>query len=154
MSERGVKEATHTEPLWRDRANFIIASLVDLEDGVGREQLWARQIGPFEFEISCIPFFAYDLALGDIVRTSADYVVQEVIRRSGRYVFRVWLGGSSIDKDWLAQELVRLGGQLEWSSTHLLAVDAPDEATAARISSFLADLQERGELVYETGRTG
>jgi hypothetical protein len=37
------------------------------------EQLWARQVGDRRFEICCIPFFVYDMALGDVVETDANH---------------------------------------------------------------------------------
>ena len=56
--------AIHLEPAWRARANFIIAAEIG---GTAlrpeREQLWARQTDEFCFELCCIPFFVYDLAL-------------------------------------------------------------------------------------------
>jgi hypothetical protein len=40
---------------------------------VTTEQLWARQVGDRHFELCCIPYFVYDLALGDVVEIDADY---------------------------------------------------------------------------------
>ena len=62
--------AIHLNPAWRDRANFIAFVSIELDEpGERWEQLWARQIANNLFEICCIPFFAYDLALGDQVDT-------------------------------------------------------------------------------------
>ena len=41
------------------------------------------------FEVCCIPFFLYDVSLGDVVATNPDYVLDRVVRASGRYTFRV-----------------------------------------------------------------
>ena len=57
----------------------------------------------------CIPFFVFDLALGDVVATSPregrKYVVDKVVEPSGRYVFRVWFGESFQPRDEIASEL-------------------------------------------------
>lgn len=55
------------------------------------EQLWTRRVGDDRFELCCIPFFAYDMALGDVVRAEAatGYVIQSVVQRSGNGVVRV-----------------------------------------------------------------
>ena len=54
-----------------------------------------RTLGKFgdtEFEVCCIPLLLYDISLGDIVATDADYLLDRVVRPSGRYTFRVWFG--------------------------------------------------------------
>ena len=88
--------AVHQAPIWREHADFIITAALDK----GRwEQLWARQIEPTLFEICCVPFFVYDLALADHVETAPmlekEYVVTRVVKRSGRQVFRVWFGDTT-----------------------------------------------------------
>lgn len=148
----------HSEPAWRERSNFIINAELGEEDLPRRfEQLWARQVGDDRFEICCIPFFLFDMALGDVVATAPKedrtYVVDRVVERSGRYVFRVWFGESFHPRNEITEELTRLGALLEWSSVNLLAVDASDEAHAQRIADFLHGRQQLGQLLYETGKS-
>lgn len=161
MSERSAADqefVVHSEPVWRERSNFIINAELAEEDLPNRfEQLWARQVGDDRFEICCIPFFLFDVALGDVVATSPKedrkYVLDHVVERSGRYVFRVWFGESFHPRDEIAEELGRLGALVEWSSVNLLAVDATDEPHAQKIADFLQERQDRGQLLYETGRS-
>jgi uncharacterized protein DUF4265 len=144
-------DAVHEAPAWRERANFIVGAPLPEE---GRaEQLWARQLGDERFEICCIPFFVYDLALGDVVETDADYDVVRVLERSGRFVFRVWFGDAFHPRQEVADELAGLGALLEWSSANLLAVDAADAAQAQEIADYLAEQERAGRLTYETGRS-
>lgn len=143
-------EITHPSPVWKERADFIIG--VQLDDG-GSEQLWARQLDAFRFEICCIPFFAYDLALGDVVETTERFELTRVLEPSGRYVFRVWLGDSNLSGDAVANELVEIGGVVEWSSANLLAIDASSEDLAQRIAKYLHEREHEGQLTYETGRS-
>lgn len=146
-------DAIHLNPVWRDRANFIIAAEFTMEPtDVKTEQLWARRVGVDVFEICCIPFFLYDVALGDIVETDGDWLVRDVVKPSGRYVFRVWFGDTFYPRDEVAVGLEDLGALLEWSSPDLLAVDAVDEEHAKVLSGFLLDRQDRDELIYETGK--
>jgi hypothetical protein len=146
------REAVHEEPVWRDRANFIIAAEIAGESEVKTEQLWARQVDEHRFEISCIPFFVYDLALGDVVETDGGYIVRRVVEPSGRFVFRVWFGESFHPRDEIADEIKALGSLIEWSSPNLLAVDAVDKEHAEMVAGFLAEREREGQLVYETGR--
>lgn len=148
----------HEEPVWRDRSNFIInAELLEKDRPRRFEQLFARQVSEDRFEICCIPFLLYDVALGDVVTTSPKeerkYVVTRVVEPSGRYVFRVWFGESFHPRDEVADELKALGALLEWSSRNLLAVDAVSQEHAQKVADFLAEREKAGQLVYETGRS-
>ena len=120
---------THDDPVWRERSNFIIHAELPERDG-RMEQLWARQISECTFEVCCIPFFIFDVALGDIVETAPaggkKYVLSSVVTSSGRYVFRVWFGESFHPRYEVAAELMALGALVEWSSVNLLAADAAD----------------------------
>ena len=142
-------DAVHAAPIWRDRSDFVVGAR--LEESGRTEQMWARRIGTSTFEICCIPFFVYDLALGDVVRTDEKYEIVRVVERSGRTVFRLWFGTSSFSRDEIAEVLRQLGALLEWSSLNLLAVDAADSAVAQTIADYLQLHQSLGHLRYETG---
>jgi hypothetical protein len=148
----------HQDPVWRERSNFIINAELPEKDRPRRfEQLFARRVGDDRFEVCCIPFALYDVALGDIVATAPKgdrkYVLKEVAEPSGRYVFRVWFGESFHPRDEVAQELKALGSLTEWSSRNLLAVDAVDLEHAQLVADFLVEREKAGHLVYETGRS-
>jgi hypothetical protein len=152
--------AVHLSPVWRERANFIIvARITDDELPHAWEQLWARQIDHSRFEICCIPFFLYDIALGDEVETAdqegKNYVVQRVLKDSGHYTFRVWFGSSSSPAalNDVIEKVAKLGCALEWSSKSLLGVDAESSEAAQKLANFLDEREQLGELFYETGRT-
>jgi hypothetical protein len=148
----------HLEPAWRDKSDFIIDA--KLEDGMPRawEQLWAKQIGPRQFEICCIPFFLYDLGLGDLVETGPpgdeEYVMRRLIRSAGHQTFRVWFKGTpdpTVRQEVLS-ELGRLGCLLEWSSENLLAIDAATNEIAKSLGGFLSARHQASRLVYEAAR--
>ena len=145
----------HPEPVWRDRADCLIKAKIDPEVGQLEywEQLWARTLGHDEFEICCIPFFLYDVALGDVVQTDASYEFARVVEPSGRFVFRAWFGDSFHPRQEIADQLGDIGALLEWSSTNLLAVDAADAQEAQVVADFLSYQEDRGHLKYETGRS-
>ncbi len=148
-----VREAVHEDPVWRDRSDFIIAASIDPgSTGVTTEQLWARRIDDEHHEICCIPFFVYDLALGDTVEVDADHLVTRVVEPSGRYVFRVHFNRPDQPRAEVIERLSDLGVLVEWSSRSLVAVDARDEEHAQQVADFLQEREDRGHLVYETGR--
>lgn len=140
----------HADPVWRDRSNFIIKAALP-EDG-RTEQLWARQVADHRFGLCCIPFFLYDMALGDVVETDRQYQVTRVVEPSGRYVFRIWFGDSHHPQDEIVAAVVALGAQVERSSAHLLAVDAENAVVAKAAADLLQSHEDQQHLMYETGR--
>ena len=150
-----MREAVHASPVWRDRSNFVIGATVDpAGTDVTSEQLWARKSDDGTFEVCCIPFFAYDLALGDRVLVDDEYNVVRVVWPSGRYVFRVYLDQDQQRdaprlEDWLrSHDLL-----FEWSSASLVSIDAPDLPSAQALGAALLEREQRGELLMETGRS-
>ena len=146
------REAAHREPVWRARSNFVIAAQVPDGGDTEAEQLWARQVAEHRFEVCCIPFFVFDIALGDVVETDDDYLVRRVVESSRRSVFRVWFGQSFHPRSEVAEELTGLGALLEWSSANLVAVDAAGSRAGA-VKSFLEQRQRLGQLLFDTGKS-
>ncbi len=146
----------HHEPVWRDRSDFIINAALTEADRF--EQLWCRRVTSNSFELCCIPFFLYNVALGDIVETQTlagrAYVVTRVIASSGRYVFRVHFDESMRrNQEQVVDTLESMSSLVEWSSGSLLAVDARDSEHAQQIADYLWAAEDQGLLVYETGKT-
>lgn len=111
-----MKIAAHSNPVRRPVPSFMLrASLDDIEGEENYEQLWTKRVGDDRFEVSCIPFFVYDLALGDIVRADAGtgYVIQSVEHRSGNGVVRIAVKRRE-DVDSVHLRLHDLLGRLEY----------------------------------------
>ncbi|MFO0759127.1 MAG: DUF4265 domain-containing protein [Byssovorax sp.] len=150
--------ATHDSPAWIDRANFLIVADLSDHGMKGRtEQIWARKIDADKFEVCCIPFFTYGIALGDVVVVSLGeermYTIERVVENSGRRVYRLWLKGvgeserATIEKFLCDQSLL-----FERYSANLLSIDAPKSLdTIERIQSFLRDFSERTGAPVENG---
>lgn len=151
----------HENPAWGERANFIIDARIDVSDVPTRlkwEQLWARQLAENRFQICCIPFFLYDLALGDEVETGLEgedrYVFKRVVKQSGHHTFRAWFHHSTARAK-VEEELQHIGCLMEtrWSGSELLAIDAASESVARRVANLLYKREQLHQLGYETGRT-
>jgi len=147
----------HLSPVRRERSNFIIRADIREEGSPRRfEQLWVRKLEETRFEICCIPFFVYDLALGDEVEAgSRAYVIERVVKPSGGYTFRAWFGDSRHvgARDELIGILGELACEFEWYSEKLLAVHAADDDRARQLADLLHEREQLGHLTYETGRT-
>lgn len=142
--------SVHPDPVWRHRSNHIIAA--DLPEAGRAEQLWARQVAKYRFELCCIPFFLYNVALGDVVETDQTYRITKMIAPSGRFAFRAWFGESAHPQGRIIDELVALGALIERSSANLIAIDAADATAAEAVAGFLKAHEDRRHLIYETGR--
>jgi hypothetical protein len=139
----------HMSPVWRAASNYIIRADI-AKEGLSRtvEQLWAREVGQFEFELCCIPFFTYGLALGDRVSTKPDLFLAEVTNPSGRGVVRVWLGSAPDQRDQVLGIVQSLSLLFEWYSEDLLAIDTP---TDEMHQSLLLTFNNMAGLVCEVG---
>ncbi|WP_372496519.1 DUF4265 domain-containing protein [Kibdelosporangium philippinense] len=62
------------------------------------EQLWLRQVDG-GYEICCLPFYVYGLALGDVVEKNAEDFVTRRVKSSGRRVLRVLFSEAGAEDD-------------------------------------------------------
>lgn len=148
---------THDFPVWRKKANFILALNLagpDVPKEWKWEQIWARKIEDNTFEVCCIPFFAYGLALGDLVNTHTlngkQYVINEVIERMEHSTFRVWF--LEIEKwSFVIKNIQKLGCLVEirWEKSKLIAIDAPAPEIRSKLESYLKDLESMGIVTCE-----
>jgi Domain of unknown function (DUF4265) len=159
MNSSDERIVTHDFPVWRDRADFVIRLNLDLPeiaDLATSEQLWARKVGDDIFEVCCIPFFAYGLALGDLVQTrndpQAEYLVDKVLERKGHTTYRISFQSTD---EWRStiDELRDLGCFVEvrWENSKIVAVDAPSEQIRIKLEAYLIELESNGKVKCEIG---
>ena len=142
----------HVEPVWRERANYICQGIVEgAKDPPMREQLWARKLHGNEFEMCCIPYFLYNLALGDVVTLRERDIVDAVVRRSGRSVYRIWLADEMVDRLQIHRDLASLGALQEWRTANLCSIDAADAAVSKAVMHYLTERASKRELEFEGG---
>lgn len=145
--------AIHLSPLRGELADFKI--FAKISEGTSKrewEQLWVRNLGNQDYEICCIPFFVYDLAVGDVVKTDDRLVLQETVRRSGHSTIRVWFGGVTNDTgNEFSTKLHGLGFGVEWNSKNLLAIDCVNALAFERAVALLKNLAEEQPIEYEFG---
>ncbi len=144
----------HNNAAWRERANFVIRADLGQYGHLGRaEQLWVKQKEAFVFEMCCLPFFTYGVALGDLVTTDEAYTLRQAIVPSGRRMIRVAFAKS--DPGTAARDAVReaIGPHTtcEWYSLDYVAIDVPTFEEARRWEGVLEPLAFTGGLVWEFG---
>lgn len=150
----GGKIATHSDPVWRDRTNFIIQADLTPHGLPGSfEQLWTRTEDEGRtFEICCIPFFIYGIALGDVVSWDKSTHLVQLVEGSGHRCIRVAFQDKAVGAA-RHEELHRLlagqGPLIEFNSDGYGAIDIQNEPQATAIISALAARVEDGTLIWE-----
>jgi hypothetical protein len=135
-----------------------------IEDGwppVESERLWAEPLGDDLYRIDNVPWFARNLAEGDVVRASAPDgsswpVVTDRISWSGNCTIRIIplrsgpLGG---DLQAVIDRLVPLGAQAEGAlpAFTLVALTIPPESDLAAIVHELQEGESNGSWSFEEG---
>jgi hypothetical protein len=144
----------HSDPVWRERADFVIrCSLGDYGHEGRAEQLWAAQRGPYVFELCCLPFFTYGIALGDVVTTDPAYTLRQVDLPSGHRVIRVAFtqGQAGTSARNIIRAALTSSGCCEWYSADYVAIDVPSLSEAARWQELLEPLEAGGGVTWEFG---
>lgn len=117
------------------------------------EQLWLRELDvEGSFEVCCIPFYAYGLALGDVVGRSESEAVDRLIRQSGRRVLRVLFAEPRplIDTRSALRRAVESAELLsEWNGDLQIAIDVPDISVMQSVFDCVQEEIESGTAFWE-----
>jgi len=135
----------------------LIIPLEQDEDGyppAGSERLWALQLEEGRYKVDNIPFFARDLALGDIVSAIPEEGAEEgvlryqqVLQPSGHSTFRILVQDESQVPE-VCRLLEQLGCDTERSHLpRLVAIDIPPSVSLEAVREALSPghAQERWE---------
>ena len=123
----------------------------------GGESMWALDLGGDLYELRNVPFHAYDLNFGDVVKATADDPelkpeIREVVRRSGHATLRVFFSGvlEAPARLALLESLAPLKASYEGATEKLYALDLEPEADIQNVRSQLDNWEQQGWLGYET----
>ncbi|MCK2216783.1 DUF4265 domain-containing protein [Actinomadura sp. ATCC 31491] len=122
------------------------------------EQIWLGDLGGGMYEVRCIPFRVYGLALGDIVDISSDgSLISSLVRPSGRKVLRVLLI-PSLGAERLSTVINSINMKIgeadllfEWSGDRHVAIDVPADINVDDLIGLVSGYVERGEAFWEWG---
>jgi len=122
------------------------------------ESLWAQPLGNDLYEIRNIPFCAYGLNFGDVVRATADAPDQKpeiraLVRQSGNRTVRIRFEVAVGDRDGQLPHLERLAAMQAWherANANIVCVNLNPDADYEAILDLLDSLEADGLLQYET----
>lgn len=111
----GVTYVSHDDPAWRGGKNCMaMVGLTPFGLGGMVEQVWLREkAGGGDYEICCIPFYAYGLALGDVVEKTDSGAVGRLVSTVGPRVLRVLFAEPRLSTD---SRPVLCGCGVRWAS--------------------------------------
>jgi hypothetical protein len=146
----------HEDPAGRAATNYI--ARVDLApfglDGQ-IEQLWLMALNDGNYEVACIPFSAYGLALGDTVLLNDDDYVSEVVKTSWHRTLRL-LFVPGLPRVALRQgseaiqaEVAMAGLRSEWNGDRFVAVDVPPSTEPTRLFAVMKAAVDAGHAFWE-----
>jgi hypothetical protein len=120
---------------------------------IATESFWARRIRAGVYELQNIPFFAYDLNLGDVVRAKApdrDSLpeIHAVVKRSGNRTLRV-IFAKGTRKRARDKALKQLGARYEGFNDRYFALSVEGEHHD-EVEKALKKLKRDKVLTYET----
>ncbi len=151
MAHKSKVVSTHLSPFWKSKGDST--SFVNVSDEAGRvelEELWGQNLSANSIMVCCIPFFAYDLALGDVVEIDNRRVLKKLIAKSGHATLRAWFKDCTRTvSESIAVGLHASGIGIEWSSQNLLAIDAATSIEFERVQKLLHDQSQKHGFVYE-----
>jgi hypothetical protein len=142
----------------------IIVPLEQDENGyppVGSERLWALHVGEGRYQIDNIPFFARDLAWGDVVSAVPEEGAQEgvlrydqVLQSSGHSTFRILVRDEPQMSE-LCGLMERLGCDTERSHLpRLVAIDIPPGVPLGVVRQALSPGVSQERWAYEESCIG
>jgi hypothetical protein len=125
--------------------------------GIGGEGIWARPVGAELYEVDNIPFYAYGLNVGDVVRAVAPSpdvkpVVQSVYRASGHRTLRVHFAASTAEPErvLMLRGLSRFQTSFEGQNAVYFAIDVAPMGEYEQVIQQLQAWEDQGLLAFET----
>lgn len=121
------------------------------------ETVWALPCNT-GYKIDNIPFYANNIALGDIVNAKEDknglLIMEELFEASGHSTIRIWFSDAKYVQS-AREDLRRMGCSSELSDLpRLIAVDVPPTVPYESIQEYLDGGKRDGKWDYQEGCLG
>lgn len=135
----------HEWPVGRAASNYL--AMVDLASygfADAMEQVWLTSLAGGQYQVSCIPFRIYGLALNDVVALDLEgKMIVRVLARSGHRVYRALLAPtlSYLELDRMRNSIICAVTdddlKSEWSGDRHVAIDVPPGRGVGNVSSVI-----------------
>ena len=153
----GLFYIVHPDPVERRETSHI--ANVDLAPfGLAGqlEQVWLHDLGDGTYALACIPFMAYGLAVGDVVRLRDDGRVAALVEARGRRVLRLMLVDDA-DQERLGRAVSEIEACIasarllrEWHGPRFVAVDVLPAEHPEAVYAVMGRIVEEGRGYWES----
>lgn len=157
-----IERVSHHHPARRSRGDTSLP-VTPTQSGLDSgwiEYLWCKQISENIFELCCIPFYVYGVALDDKVEVNSGvggerlFRIQAIVERSGHSTYWVWFGetANGSHDEGVLRDLVHLGCQVEQSPIDgsLFALGTSNDEMDAYVFEYLYQKQKEHRLRFTT----
>lgn len=136
-----------------DRELVKVVFRVEDGEGVHVETPWARVVGPNEYELDNLPWYAYGISAGDVFEATPEKDdprphLRRVLRKSGNRTVRLILAARPEESEESAAVLKNLGDLgcgYEGANGRYFAVNIPPTADFEAVTCYLTAAQMRWE---------
>jgi hypothetical protein len=125
----------------------LVKVVLRVEDGasVYVETPWARQVGPNEYELDNLPWYAYGISLGDAFEATPEADdprphLRRVLRKSGNRTIRIILAAPADESGEGAavlKTLIDMGCSYEGANRRFMAVNIPQAVPLEGVAAYL-----------------
>ena len=122
------------------------------------ERVWAKPLDQDIYEIRSVPWYAYDVSWGDVVRcegmSPADLpVVADVVQSGGHLTVRLYFEDAvePTERGRILEEVNRRGATYENANDSMYGLDIEPHVSPEALLDYLAVEEEAGRLTWESG---
>lgn len=142
------------------KSNEPERALVVLHGGRSVESIWVRKTRGKQYEVCTIPFFAYNLSLGDTVHCGSDedgegIFVERVLKKSGnrtvRVAFKAIEGGRHPEAIKFKRFLQRHRMEHDYNDIRVFSINVPSEEVYEKLQTRLKKMPQSAQMVWEDG---
>jgi Domain of unknown function (DUF4265) len=137
----------------------VYASLM-LHRGKHMESIWVRKGRGKLCEVLAIPFYGYNISLGDIVSCSTDedgegLFIDKVVKKSGnrtvRVAFKAPEGGKHPEANKLVKYLKENGLKWDYNGVRVFSINVPSEDAYKGLIARLNRIPKSAQMMWEDG---
>jgi hypothetical protein len=141
----------------KKKDNAVYATIL-LHRGKHMESLWVVKVRAKQYRVAAIPFYAYNISLGDIVLCEPDedgvgLFIQHVIKKSGnrtvRVAFKASEGGNHPEALKLVTFLKEHGFRWDYNQVRLFSINIRSDEDYEKLKARLSEVPESAQMIWE-----
>jgi hypothetical protein len=138
----------------------VVYAMLMLHRGRHMESIWVRKVRGKLYEVMAVPFFAYNISLGDIVSCSTDddgegLFIDKVVKKSGNRTVRVAFkspeGGNHVEARKLVDYFKKAGLKWDYNGIRVFSVNISTDDQYRKLVARLNRIPKTAQMIWEDG---